>query len=970
MRNCFVNRFFQRQLTPAEVETIEQAKYYRLIGEHEKARELFRSLSRSSGQISPQDQGWDKTIQFTVTKEDPAEQNKGVDLLWESTDKAIVVSLNNERYPFLEARYNSAYDQELYHVCEYWQVVTAPDKIRLARSMNHGYNWSEAYLIDSDYELSTPEIKQVSHYYMGVVSVFKLSDSDYHICFERLKTSDFSEHLTTWPDASSGTIDRGPHLATDYLDYGDAAYAYIVYFRIAGSNSKLMFVRSLDAGRSWEEPVPLWNLSTIPVNYNNNASLAYDSDGAILWVAFSYYSGGKYYIRVLKSTDFGQTWSSPGVYDTSIPINNVSITAESSSEAWIIYNLDYGTDQDTKVLYTSDGGSSFTASNLEASFPYDSRYGRIRYIEGSSYVYAAFLEMYNDEVYIYRAHISSPTVWSNLGNVKNSSYDLDNSPVAILVSQNPSGTYDCSVSWCAYIPLSPPFPSNYNVYFDAGWLPLATSTKMSVIPSNDFYSGGAGGGPFLPLSMDYLIENTGTETVNYTVSKNQNWVTLSNTSGSLNGGNAVTVTVSINDQANSLPLGSYTATVTFTNTTNVVGNTTRYVYLTVASTGGSLQVTPTSAAYFYMFRGGPIPSTTSYMLQNTGGTTIDYLITKTKNWLSIARPTSSSLLPNQSTSKTISVDVNSLNLTQGTYTDTLTFKNTTNSSGNTTRGVTLDVNYNMWVTVMGTTNQIYQREMTTTGLFLSWRALAGYTNKTPASAIFINRDYIIVKSDINNDIWYNYILPDTSRTMGTWTKLPGATPDKPAAAVFNNKLYVVVRGDDNKIYVCSMTTGGSWSSWSPVPGGYTNVPPAIAAFNNYLYLIVKDAADNKIWWNKMNTAGTWSGWQLMSGMSPSTAAMTEFNGQLYIVVRGSDSRLYLRSMSTSEVFTAWAALAGWTDDSPAICSFNNLLYLVVKGLGSNDIWSNSMTASGTWGTWTKMDGASPTTATLAAPKID
>jgi len=154
-----------------------------------------------------------------------------------------------------------------------------------------------------------------------------------------------------------------------------------------------------------------------------------------------------------------------------------------------------------------------------------------------------------------------------------------------------------------------------------------------------------------------------------------------------------------------------------------------------------------------------------------------------------------------------------------------------------------------------------------------------------------------------------------------------------------------------------------------VPAGWTSTAPAIAAFNNYLYLIVKDANDNKIWWNKMDTAGAWSGWRLMDGLSPSTAAMTEFNGQLYIVVRGADDKIYYRSMTTAEVFSSWSCVPGFTNDSPAICSFICRLYLVVKSNAGNEIYYNSMSASGVWGTFIMMDGLSPSTAALSAPKV-
>jgi|GEM_PF-2359149 len=954
---------YQQQLDPARAEIIEQAKYYRSIGEHEKAAQLFRSLRSNLGQISPVDKGLGKIDQVTVTREDPAEQKKGVSVLWDTTDNAVSTSTNHERSPFLEARYNSTNDSEIYHVCERWAGNTAPDRIRLTRSMNHGHAWYESFVLDnSTFELSAPQINQVANYYMGVAFVRKYNPADYDIHFWRPKVTDFNEFTYTYPDNSSGTKDVGPQLATDYLDFNDYAYAYIVYFRL-GTSPELRFVRSLDAGQNWEDSESIWLLPNEPTHPNSNASIAYETANNTLWIAFTYPYLGNYRLRVLKSTDYGETWNSVWHGDFSYQISNVSITAKNSNEVWIAFNIAF-LSSDTIVYYTSNGGSSWTATYLENSPATQSHYAKIRYIAGSSYVYCAYWQ-YPDQVIVQRAPVSTPSAWSSLGNVKNTTNFMTDDPVAILVSQNPSGTYQGSVSWVHQYSAT-----DYDVYFDAEWLPLATSTKMAVVPTTDFSSGGQVGGPFSPSSMDYLVENTGTESVSYTVSVNQTWVSLSRTSGSLGGGNAHTVTVSINSNANSLAPGTYTATVTFTNTTNGVGNTTRTVTLTVASSAGWLAVTPTYGYYWCMFRGGPTPSGTHpYTLQNTGGTTINWQATKTKIWLTISSPTSGSLAPTAATTKTLSINSNCLTLTHGTHTDTVTFTNITNGNGNTTRSVTLEVVYNQFFTVRGADNRIYQREMTTAGGLTSWRFLNGFTDKSPAAEIFNNKLYVFVKSNVNNEIWYNYVNPDTARSMGTWTKIDGLTPDRPAVAVFNNRLYVVVRGTDNLIYVRYMTSAGTFSPWSVVPGGWTTVAPAIASFNNYLYLIVKDANDNKIWWNKMDTAGVWSGWRLMDGLSPSTAAMTEFNGQLYIVVRGADDRIYYRSMNTAEVFASWGWIPGFTNDSPAICSFNNRLYLVVKSNVGNEIYYNSMLASGVWGTFSMMDGLSPTTVALSAPKI-
>jgi len=86
---------------------------------------------------------------------------------------------------------------------------------------------------------------------------------------------------------------------------------------------------------------------------------------------------------------------------------------------------------------------------------------------------------------------------------------------------------------------------------------------LSVTPSGDLLSGGNPGGPFSPPSQTYTVGNSGVGTLNWTVSANQNWVTVTPT----NGTNAGTVTIAINSNANSLPGGVggvlYTATLTF-----------------------------------------------------------------------------------------------------------------------------------------------------------------------------------------------------------------------------------------------------------------------------------------------------------------------------------------------------------------------------------------------------------------------
>ncbi len=104
---------------------------------------------------------------------------------------------------------------------------------------------------------------------------------------------------------------------------------------------------------------------------------------------------------------------------------------------------------------------------------------------------------------------------------------------------------------------------------------LAVSGASGLVSSGNF------SGSFSPSSIQYTLNNPGGTSINWTAAKTQSWVTLSASGGTLAAGASTTVTVTINTAANSLNVGSYNDTVTFTNTTNSNGNTTRAVNLTV-----------------------------------------------------------------------------------------------------------------------------------------------------------------------------------------------------------------------------------------------------------------------------------------------------------------------------------------------------------------------------------------------------
>lgn len=110
---------------------------------------------------------------------------------------------------------------------------------------------------------------------------------------------------------------------------------------------------------------------------------------------------------------------------------------------------------------------------------------------------------------------------------------------------------------------------------------------LSVVSTSGLTSQGYEYGPFNPANKWYTLRNVGSTAINWTAGKSQAWTTLSATSGTLQPmgtpGDRRDINVTINANADSLVPGIYNDTITFNNTTNNFGNTSRGVALTVNS---------------------------------------------------------------------------------------------------------------------------------------------------------------------------------------------------------------------------------------------------------------------------------------------------------------------------------------------------------------------------------------------------
>ena len=104
---------------------------------------------------------------------------------------------------------------------------------------------------------------------------------------------------------------------------------------------------------------------------------------------------------------------------------------------------------------------------------------------------------------------------------------------------------------------------------------------LSMTQSEGFESTGFQGGPFTPASKTYTLTNTGGLPITWTAATSQTWITLSKTGGTLAAGTSDTVDVLLNAETSSLAAGRHSNTLTFTNTVNHRGDTTRAVSLTI-----------------------------------------------------------------------------------------------------------------------------------------------------------------------------------------------------------------------------------------------------------------------------------------------------------------------------------------------------------------------------------------------------
>lgn len=159
-----------------------------------------------------------------------------------------------------------------------------------------------------------------------------------------------------------------------------------------------------------------------------------------------------------------------------------------------------------------------------------------------------------------------------------------------------------------------------------------------------------------PPSQTVAVSNAGAGTLNWVVTENAPWLTVSPLSGT----NAGTLTASVN--ISGLAQGTYSTSITVTATGAT--NSPQSIAVTLVISSPSLGVTP-SAIVFNGFQGQPNPGPVQMSISNLGGGSVNWSASSNAPWLSLS--STSGTAPS-----TVNVQADIAGLAIGTYSGSIT----------------------------------------------------------------------------------------------------------------------------------------------------------------------------------------------------------------------------------------------------------------------------------------------------------
>jgi hypothetical protein len=128
---------------------------------------------------------------------------------------------------------------------------------------------------------------------------------------------------------------------------------------------------------------------------------------------------------------------------------------------------------------------------------------------------------------------------------------------------------------------------------------LATPDPLGIQPDAGFTAIGGSGGPFTVTSESFVLSNSGTNSLNWSLVNTSLWLAVSPSSGTLGAGSSNgTPLVSLSAAAYSLPIGNYSAVVAFSNVTSGFAQNRQFALQVVPSVPPTIVTQPTNQTVF------------------------------------------------------------------------------------------------------------------------------------------------------------------------------------------------------------------------------------------------------------------------------------------------------------------------------------------------------------------------------------
>ena len=244
---------------------------------------------------------------------------------------------------------------------------------------------------------------------------------------------------------------------------------------------------------------------------------------------------------------------------------------------------------------------------------------------------------------------------------------------------------------------------------------------LFVAPAAGFMASGVAGGPFAGGTQVFTLTNAGGAALSWSLINTSAWLTVSNVSGALAGSRQTNVAVSLTAAANTLALGTYTASISFSNQSTHAAQLRQFTLqvlqaLVFAPANGFTASGPVGGAFNV--------ASQNYVLTNLGAVTLNWGVVNTSAWLA-ASSAGGALAGGANTTLVIGLSAAANALPAGIYSATVLVTNQ--------GGANVNLNFNLSVG-----QSLVQNGGFETGDFTGWSQSGNtaYTTVTGGNALY------------------------------------------------------------------------------------------------------------------------------------------------------------------------------------------------------------------------------------------